>query len=238
MSIAAEHHPATGAQATGAPATFGAGGAEPYAHALRGNDPVVLFLHEPRSGELTSHTEMDVRRWNAEADAADLSLLRSATGPLLDIGCGPGRMLRAAEDLGLMALGVDVSPTAVEIAREAGLNVVRRSVFDPIPGEGHWHTVLLVDGNIGIGGDVAAMLRRCAEVMSPLGEIIVELSVDPERDATFTGRIVDMAGGQSESFPWAEIGLQPIRRLAEEEDLAVTQSWSMNGRAFCSISAR
>ena len=35
---------------------------------------------------------------------------------------------------------------------------LRRSVFDPLPGEGRWGTALLLDGNIGIGGDPRALL--------------------------------------------------------------------------------
>ena len=34
---------------------------------------------------------------------------------------------------------------------------------DPMPGEGRWDTVLLADGNIGIGGAPVALLRRTAD---------------------------------------------------------------------------
>jgi hypothetical protein len=57
-------------------------------------------------------------------------------------------------------LGVDVSPAAVARAKGAGGAVLRRSVFDRLPAEGRWGTALLADGNIGIGGDPHALLRR------------------------------------------------------------------------------
>jgi len=214
--------------------TFGSGGAEPYAEALRRNDAVTLLLRDDDLGA-ASHSTMDVARWNAGADDADLTLLRSVTGPVLDIGCGPGRMVRAALDLGLEVLGVDVSPTAIEIAGEAGLPVLERSVFDALPGEGEWQTALLVDGNIGIGGDVRAMLSRCRELLSATGEIVVELHPDVDRNNTYTGRLVDARGAESGVFPWAEIGLNPMITLAADLGLAMLQSWKIDGRTFCRL---
>jgi SAM-dependent methyltransferase len=214
--------------------TFGSGGAEPYASALRENDAVTLLLEDDLRGD-ASKSVMDVARWNADADDADLTLLRSVTGPVLDIGCGPGRMVRAAMDLGLVVLGVDVSPTAIEIATEAGLPVLEGSVFDTMPSEGQWQTALLVDGNIGIGGDVRAMLRRCRQLLTPTGEIVVELHSDPTRDNTYTGRLVDARGGESGFFPWAEIGLDAMVGIAAELGLDLVQSWELDGRTFCRL---
>ena len=98
---------------------------------------------------------MAAERWADDPDAADLTTLIGLAGPVLDIGCGPGRMVRAALDAGLAALGVDVSAAAVAHCRDAGLPVLHRSVFDRMPHEGRWWGALLLDGNIGIGGDVA-----------------------------------------------------------------------------------
>lgn len=215
------------------PNTFGSGGAEPYAEALRSNDAVTLLLDDALGA--SSHATMDVSRWTAGADDADLTLLRSVTGPVLDIGCGPGRMVRAALDLGLEVLGVDVSPAAIEIASAAGLPVLQRSVFDTLPREGGWQTALLVDGNIGIGGDVRAMLARCRELLSPTGEIVVEVHPDAGRNSSYTGRLVDARGGESEYFPWAEIGLTPMLELAEAMGLRSLQSWKIDGRTFCRL---
>jgi SAM-dependent methyltransferase len=215
--------------------TFGSGGAEPYAHALRRNDTVTLLLSDDRPGAANTSSQMDVARWNADADDADLTLLLSVSGPVLDIGCGPGRMVRAAMDLGLEVLGVDVSPTAIEIATEAGLHVLELSVFDALPTEGEWQTALLVDGNIGIGGDVRAMLRRCRELLSATGEIVVELNDDIDRDSTYTGTLVDANGRESARFPWAEIGLRPMIAIAHELGLSLARAWQLDGRSFCRL---
>lgn len=216
--------------------TFGAGGAEPYARALRLAQSEV-YLQESRFGTHAAVSTMSVARWSADADATDRSLLASVVGPVLDVGCGPGRMVRAAMDLGMVAMGIDVSPTAVEIATEAGLTVILGSVFDAVPAEGSWQTVLLVDGNIGIGGDVDAMLVRCLELLTPSGEIVVETNPDAGADRTFTGRLVDTLGHESASFPWAEIGHGALVSRAALLGLVERQSWTLDGRTFCRLGA-
>jgi len=213
------------------PATFGAGGAEPYATALLGSSNV-LYLHGIRSDEGSAASPMNAARWSADADATDLSLLVGARGPVLDIGCGPGRMVRAALDLGLAAVGVDVSVTAVEIAVAAGLNVLNRSVFAPMPLEGEWGTLLLVDGNIGIGGDPLAMMLRCATLLSVGGELVIEVSSDPDHDLSFEGTLEDAEGRRSDSFPWAEIGARALLPHAAAAGLSLVQELRVSGRSF------
>jgi SAM-dependent methyltransferase len=209
--------------------TFGSGGAETYANALTGERTV--FLQGSRGGR----TPMDVARWNASADLVDLTLLSAVNGPVLDIGCGPGRMVKAAHDLGLAAMGIDVSPTAVEIARKLGVEVVQGSVFDFVPRAGTWQTALLVDGNIGIGGDVAALLERCAELISLDGEIVIEVDSTPDRLHTYTAALVDDEGGTSETFPWAEVGANKLVEIARPLGLRLRQSWELEGRGFCRL---
>jgi SAM-dependent methyltransferase len=217
-----------------APSAFGAGGAEPYARALRA-DATHLYLHD--TSDAGDPRVLDVARWSAEADATDLSLLSAVTGPLLDVGCGPGRMVAAALALDIVALGIDISSAAIEVARGVGLPVVHRSVFDAVPREGRWQTVLLVDGNIGIGGDVVALLARCVELATPDGEIVVETHPDAYRDERFTGRLADAEGHASAEFPWAEIGLHPLAANAGRLGLTVRQSWVLGGRGFARLAA-
>lgn len=213
-------------------ATFGSGGSEPYASALRRSDSNVLYL---RATGRTAATTMDVSRWHAHADEADLTLLSRVTGPVLDIGCGPGRMVRAAMQLGLHAVGLDVSAAAIELAGSLGGAYVKGSVFDRVPGEGIWQTTLLVDGNIGIGGDIPALLDRCRQLLAPGGEIVVELDSDPARIDTYMGLVVDAHGRQSAAFPWAEIGLHRLVALIPDVGLELAQSWVSGGRSFCRL---
>jgi SAM-dependent methyltransferase len=101
--------------------TFGAGGAEPYSRALRDDEAASLTLQETGNRGEASRLTMDVAKWSADADEVDLRALADARGPVLDVGCGPGRMVRAAASLGFDALGLDVSAAAVRLAGDSGL---------------------------------------------------------------------------------------------------------------------
>ena len=227
------------------PATFGSGGAEPYARALRHEGLLQLVRVTGGAGRPASppaagdaDEAFDVARWSADADAADLTTLDDETGPVLDIGCGPARMVRAAVDRGLTVLGLDVSPTAVAMAREAGLPVAGGSVFDPLPREGQWNLALLLDGNVGIGGDPTALLTRCAEILTATGSIVVETAPEASLDDSYEAHVVDDQGHASATFPWAEVGREALHRHARRAGLRVAQTWSVDGRTFCRLRAR
>ena len=52
--------------------------------------------------------------------AAFAELVRAGNaGPVADLGCGPGRVTAHLHSLGLHAFGVDLSPTMIELARQA-----------------------------------------------------------------------------------------------------------------------
>ncbi|MBO0706067.1 MAG: class I SAM-dependent methyltransferase, partial [Candidatus Dormibacteraeota bacterium] len=109
------------------------------------------------------------------ARPGDASIVERCRGATLDVGSGPGRLTVALAERGVPVLGIDVTPYAVEFARTAGALTLLRDVFEHVPGAGRWMTVLLADGNIGIGGDPAALLRRVAELLTPRGRAIVEI---------------------------------------------------------------
>src|ERR671916_539698 len=101
-----------------------------------------------------------VERWLAPADGEDDWLLDRCSGPTVDLGCGPGRLVAELAQRGVPALGVDCSPRAVRHCHSRGAAVLHRDLFAPLPGEGRWHHVLLADGNIGIGGKPGQLLHR------------------------------------------------------------------------------
>ncbi|GAA0628423.1 class I SAM-dependent methyltransferase [Streptomyces crystallinus] len=200
--------------------------ADPYTDALRsGRGP--LFLHR-QDGWLLP---LEVERWCAAPDPADLTVLRRCRGAVLDIGCGPGRLVVALAALGTAALGVDVSPEAVRRTRRSGGSALCRSVFDPLPGEGRWHTALLLDGNVGIGGDPAALLTRAARLLEPEGQLIVEaapLDVDERVEV----RVADGRGAFGAAFPWSRLGSAALLRYARATGWRAAERWTSAGRPF------
>ncbi|MBT2378065.1 class I SAM-dependent methyltransferase [Streptomyces sp. ISL-111] len=213
-------------------------GTDPYANALRnGRGP--LFLRRGDGWLLP----LEVERWCSDAGAADLSALHRCEGPVLDIGCGPGRLVAELTALGHRALGIDVSEAAVARTRRIGGSALLRSVFDPLPGEGRWGTVLLVDGNIGIGGDPAALLDRAADLLSTGGLLIAETS-PLDIDERVQVRLDDgrrapaeraAPGPADRPFPWARVGTPALLRYAGACGWRPADQWSADGRDFVSL---
>lgn len=114
-------------------------------------------------------------RYVGPADETDERILRTVRGPELDVGCGPGRHLHALARRGMFALGVDLSPVAVELGRGGGGHAIVASIFDELPGAGTWQSALLLDGNIGIGGAPARLLERVRALPAGSGELLAEL---------------------------------------------------------------
>jgi len=108
-----------------------------------------------------SRKPLPVDGWLHESPG-DKSILDRCEGPTLDIGSGPGRLTVALSERGIPALGIDITPYAVDLARSSGALVMLRDVFGRVPGTGRWTTALLADGNIGIGGDPATRRSRAA----------------------------------------------------------------------------
>jgi SAM-dependent methyltransferase len=157
--------------------------------------------------------ELPVDRWHGPPDDVELALLDTLPDPVLDVGCGPGRIVAALGAAGRPALGVDPSPAAVAEAARRRAPILARSVFGPLPGEGRWGTVLLLDGNIGIGGDPVALLERAARLVRPGGHVVAE--VEPPGAATrpMTARL-ESPRGVSPWFAWATVGADGLHHLA------------------------
>ncbi len=154
-----------------------------------------------------------VARWLGPADETDERLLSAIAGPVLDVGCGPGRHLHALAKRGVFALGVDLSPVAVELARDRGGTAIVGSIFDHVPGAGTWRTALLLDGNIGIGGAPERLLTRIRSLLGPAGEVIVELDPPGTGTESLLARIETRAE-VSASFRWARVAFGDIEAIA------------------------
>ena len=179
---------------------------EVFASALDGAPTVVVGIgDEPMA--------LPVHLWSRTADASDHDLVALCDGPTLDIGCGPGRLTEALATHGHITLGIDVVPAAVAMTVERGVPAMRRDVFDPLPGEGRWHTALLADGNIGIGGDPVRLLQRVRTVLVPGGRVVVELA-EPGTVVMSCWAALEASDIRSRPFRWATLGVDDVRRVA------------------------
>ena len=184
---------------------------------------------------LTREVPLDVARWLAPADAADDTVVRRCRGPVLDVGCGPGRLVSSLNQRGVAALGVDIAETAVALTRGQGLPALLRSVFHDLPGEGRWPTVLLLDGNVGIGGDPLRLLERIRSLLRQGGQLIVETDADPRADELLEVRFTEHGVPVGPPLEWAHVGIEPLRTYAHLSGYSVAEVWMSAGRTFAAL---
>ncbi len=208
------------------------GALAPYERSLSTGAPLQL-----RHGDGRTIT-LDVARWLAPADTTDLDVIARACGPALDVGCGPGRIVAALTEQGRFALGIDIAEQAVTMTRDRGMNALRRNVFDRLPGEGRWATVVLLDGNIGIGGDLDALLERVWELLAPGGRVLVEVDPDDAVDESTSARFAIGDEPLGPPFQWCFAGLRSLRVSARRCGLDVVDDWIRGGRRFAELRMR
>ncbi len=177
---------------------------------------------------------LDLERWGGPATSSEYAILSEIEGPVLDVGCGPGRLVEALRYQGVSVLGIDAAPTAIARARSRGRRIVQRSVFDPLPREGTWASVLLFDGNIGIGGDPNRLLVRIRDLMTPDGCVFVEL--EPPGARVEFGRVeLEVATGMVGTFPWCWVGCDEIADIATGAGLRVDDCRPVDDRWFARL---
>ena len=177
---------------------------------------------------------LPVHVWTSDEAPGDAGLLDRCRGPVLDVGCGPGRLAAALMARGVPALGVDIAPSAVALARSRGASVLARSVYDRLPGERRWTTVLLADGNIGIGGDPVRLLSRIRDLLAPDGALLVEVGAPGSTSGPVRVRLEDDVG-TSEEFLWALVAADDISALAGKAGLRPGGTWQEAGRWFATL---
>lgn len=181
---------------------------EVFGHALRG-EPCLLLEPGRRPTPLPAAT------WRRSETPGDRLLLDLCHGATLDVGCGPGRLTAALRRRGQVALGIDVVEEAVRQTLGRGAPALLRDVHGRVPSAGRWDTVLLADGNVGIGGDPVTLLRRCAALVRPGGRLVVEVGA-PGAPTEQTRPRLRCGCGTSETFAWARVGADGIGAVVDE----------------------
>jgi SAM-dependent methyltransferase len=190
----------------------------------------------PQHARLLDGTALPLalERYLGPADATDEQLLDGLSGPVLDVGCGPGRHLAALAARGVFALGVDLSPVAVELAVGGGGRAIVGDIFDELPATGTWRSALLLDGNIGIGGSPVRLLARIGALLDDAGELLVEL--DPPGASTgSTQARLESDGVASAWFPWARVAASAIAPIARSGGFRAAEIWPVSERWFARL---
>ncbi|WP_435829706.1 methyltransferase domain-containing protein [Micromonospora costi] len=206
--------------------------ADAFATALRDRTPGGHWLVH---GDGARH-RLPVRRWQGGAEPATAGVVARCAGPTLDLGCGPGRLTVALARAGTTAVGVDICAYAVAAARARGAVALHRDLFDPLPAEGRWAHAVLLDGNIGIGGDPVALLARCRSLLDARGTVLVEL--EPPGAGLWQGH-ARVASPRRPGRPvlgpvfrWARLDIRAVHQVAARAGLVVRDLFRGGGRWF------
>lgn len=178
---------------------------------------------------------LPVARWHGPAEPETEAVVARCSGPTLDLGCGPGRLTLALARSGVAALGVDVCARAVSLTRSRGVVAIHQDLFDRLPGEGWWAHAVLLDGNIGIGGDPVALLRRCRSLLRPRGTLLVEL--EPPGVGLWRGYAQVATAGPGlprlgPAFRWARLDIPAAEATAKASGLTVVDVFRADARWF------
>ncbi|MGO8768036.1 SAM-dependent methyltransferase [Mycobacterium sp.] len=181
---------------------------------------------------------------DASDEVFDEGVAQMCSGPTIELGCGPGRLVARLIRRGIPALGIDRSATAIRLAGRGGAPALPGDVFEPSPASGRcpqpwtgfWHTVLLVDGNVGLGGDPRRILGRAVELPARGGRCVAEF------DAEAIGireRWVRLESGRDVGpwFRWASVGVDGAASLAAQVGLMPTEVRLIGSRVVASLAA-
>ena len=117
-------------------------------------------------------------QWSPEQKEA----MRYVRGRVLDIGCGAGRVALHLQEQGHEVMGIDVSPLALEVCRQRGVQNVRLlSITQVNAGLGTFDTIVMLGNNFGLFGNFRRarwLLRRWQSMTSGDGRIITA-TLDP-----------------------------------------------------------
>ncbi|OMC55904.1 methyltransferase type 12 [Mycobacterium sp. IS-836] len=187
---------------------------------------------------LPAHRWLGARAPDADSvdEVFDEEVTQMCVGPTIELGCGPGRLVARLIRRGIPALGIDRSATAIRLAGRGGAAALLGDVFEPLPWMGRWQTVLLVDGNVGLGGDPRRILCRAAELLGRGGRCVAEFDGQAIGIRSRWVRL-ESAHDVGPWFRWASVGVDSAAALAAQVGLTLTGVRMVGGRVVASLAA-
>jgi SAM-dependent methyltransferase len=162
--------------------------------------------------------------------AAFAETVRSAPGPVAELGCGPGPVTAHLRDLGLDVFGIDLSPVMIDLARAAHpdlrFEVGSMDALDladgSLGGIVSWYSVIHAPPR-----DVAAYVAEFRRVLAPGGHLLLAFFESADgRVATFDHKVttayrwpIDDLATLAGAAGFVEVGRILREPLADERPL-------------------
>ena len=124
--------------------------------------------------------------WHLRFVGRDI-LLFKGQGRLLDVGCGPGRLLQELRGQGWDVYGVDFSSVAVSRAQSAGLNVKEGDLLTS-GFENNFFDVVVFSHSLEHVYDPVATLREARRILRPGGRVLLYLPNAGSAEASLFGQ--------------------------------------------------
>ncbi len=162
-----------------------------------------------------------------------LELAEDAGGPVVELGCGTGRVLLPLADAGVATTGVDISPALLDVARAklaaAGLaqrvTLVEADLRHPGLPEGAFALAICTSNtlmHLTDPGDQAAALHAACRLLRPGGLLMVDLfNPDIARLLEVNG-LMELADRWRDDISGAEVTKWSVRSVDIAEQLQET----------------
>ena len=153
-----------------------------------------------------------------------------AEGRVLDVGAGAGCVSLVLQELGLEVTAIEISPEAVEVMKDLGVEDARCGDFFDLQNE-QWDTILLVMNGIGFTGTLeglARFLKHVDSLLAPGGQILFDSSdlaladLDAENykgaDSKYDGEVwyqLEYKGIKGDPYYWLYVDQQTMTNYAE-----------------------
>jgi len=187
--------------------------AEPWTSAVRGN-------------------QIESRALVTNSAIIDAVLSRSP-GSALDIGCGEGWLVRALAAYGIRAVGVDVVPSLIERARQAGGGEFMVASYEDLAAGEILKKADVAVANFSLIGreSVENLLRSVSDLLNPAGAFILQTlhpvtacGDQPYEDGWRPGSWAGFSEAFSDPAPWYFRTVESWTRLLIESRLAVVET--------------
>jgi len=172
------------------------------------------FYFTDKAGNAYEHPLAKYFRDPREFTRIEKRMIKLSRGRVLDVGCGTGTHLPSLSKRGV-ALGIDISPTVIQLAKERGNKNCRVADIYKFSPRVKFDTIVLFENNIGMAGTISGarrLLKKLSSILAPDGRILTNANLTTDRyfTAVLTPRYGDKKGS---TFKWMTFNEETLKML-------------------------